>query len=52
METLKVFKMEENNGKQNPKNSYTKNIKNILFAVMTVNLYVSVIRLVSLLKHT
>ena len=27
----------EKNGKQNPKESYTTNIKNMLFAVMTVN---------------
>ena len=27
----------EDNGKQNPKESYTNNIKNILFAVMAIN---------------
>ena len=35
--------MPENNEKQYPNNSYTKNIKNMLLAVMAINYYVSMI---------
>ena len=34
---LKVFLIPEDNGKQNPEESYKKNIKNMLLAVMAIN---------------
>ena len=39
----------EDNGKQNPEESYT-NIKNMLLAVMALNWYVLMINLVNLLS--
>ena len=38
----------EDNGKQNPKVSYTNNIRNVLLTVMAVNQYVLMINLVRL----
>ena len=44
----------QNNGEQNLEEYYTNKLlaKNILLAVMAINKYVSMISLVSLLKHT
>ena len=38
----------EDNGKQNPKVSYTNNIRNVLLTVMAINQYVLMINLVRL----
>ena len=40
------------NEKQNPEESYTKNIMNMLLAVIALNLYVLMISLVMLLSHS
>ena len=42
----------EDNGKQNPEESYTNNIKNILFVVIALNQYVLMIGSASLLRYT
>ena len=42
----------ENNGKQNPHESYLDKYQNILLAVIAINWHVLMISLVSLLPHT
>ena len=49
---FEIILVPEDNGKQNPNDSYTKNIKNILLVVMVINQYVLMINLVSLSNHT
>ena len=44
--------MPEDNGKQNPEESYTNSIKNILLVVMDLNQYVLMIRSACRLRYT